>query len=331
MIDLQGRLLALDPSANETLKVVSYFDSLAQAHAGVEAIVRAATVLAGCGAGVTDGTPAGTLRVSATGTATRRQLPADGEWPTKAIDGQHDSRVWLERVGPQHVNDEMVLERLALSISIAQYRPASSVAPSAMEVLIDKNATDDERLLAATRLRLDTGQAHRVVAAPAALDTNSPETSAIVWTSSGMVRATLGVTVLPSRGGVGLSQSIVTLPNSLASAVTALQLTDHVQPILWADELGSLLMLAGQTPIGADAERLYNLVTGHRWAEETMAALGRHSSVRNAAEALGVHHSTLQARIETLNADLQFDVVPQAGRTRMLLALSIYRLANAKF
>ena len=40
MQDLLGRLTALDPDASETLKVVSYFDTLIARAVGVESMLR---------------------------------------------------------------------------------------------------------------------------------------------------------------------------------------------------------------------------------------------------------------------------------------------------
>lgn len=44
MRDLVGRLSALDPDAGAAVQVIAYFDCLVETRAGLEAIVRGATV-----------------------------------------------------------------------------------------------------------------------------------------------------------------------------------------------------------------------------------------------------------------------------------------------
>lgn len=51
MQELLGRLTALDPEASESLKVVSYFDTLVTAGAGLDALLRGAAALSGVVAG----------------------------------------------------------------------------------------------------------------------------------------------------------------------------------------------------------------------------------------------------------------------------------------
>ncbi|MGH3706382.1 MAG: hypothetical protein ACRDT9_17225, partial [Agromyces sp.] len=51
MQELVGRLTALDPEASDTLKVVSYFDTLVAGSVGIETLLRGAAVLTGTTAG----------------------------------------------------------------------------------------------------------------------------------------------------------------------------------------------------------------------------------------------------------------------------------------
>ncbi|MCO8277943.1 hypothetical protein M1L60_45965, partial [Actinoplanes sp. TRM 88003] len=54
MKDLAVRLAALDPDAGAALRVIAYFDRLAETRAGLQTIVRGAAVLAGCPARLVD-------------------------------------------------------------------------------------------------------------------------------------------------------------------------------------------------------------------------------------------------------------------------------------
>nr|WP_240897424.1 helix-turn-helix domain-containing protein [Kineococcus vitellinus] len=145
------RLAALDPEAGAALRVVSYFDELAAAHAGVHAIVRGAAVLTGHPAGLVDTRRHLRVRVDAEGTtrpdttahpapstgadadadadaeakakagrgaaeapgpaAACAPTPADPAWLSAPVD--QGATLWLERTGTARVVDAVVLERAA--------------------------------------------------------------------------------------------------------------------------------------------------------------------------------------------------------------------------
>jgi len=62
------------------------------------------------------------------------------------------------------------------------------------------------------------------------------------------------------------------------------------------------------------------------WALATLDALAGNLSLRQAAAALPVHHSTLQARVGQLEAVVGFPLTSAAGRNRLYLALVLRRL-----
>ncbi|MEV7721696.1 PucR family transcriptional regulator, partial [Streptomyces sp. NPDC088184] len=51
MHELVGRITALDPEASETLKVISYFDTLITGGVGLDGLLRGAAALSGTVAG----------------------------------------------------------------------------------------------------------------------------------------------------------------------------------------------------------------------------------------------------------------------------------------
>ncbi|MEV0909840.1 helix-turn-helix domain-containing protein [Streptomyces hokutonensis] len=62
------------------------------------------------------------------------------------------------------------------------------------------------------------------------------------------------------------------------------------------------------------------------WVLRTLMELTLHSSVRPAAAALHIHHSTLQDRLATIEHELGWSVRTPAGRLRVQLALAVRRL-----
>lgn len=62
-----------------------------------------------------------------------------------------------------------------------------------------------------------------------------------------------------------------------------------------------------------------------------MEALLATDSLRAAAAAIGIHHSTLQAQAAKCSTALGFDVRSPQGRLRLALALKLHRLAITRF
>ena len=130
MRKLVGKLSALDPEASETLKIVAYFDKLVDGRVGADGLMRGATILSGVPIGRR---PASSKTVQRFGVDGVELYPGPSEgWPS--VSSADGSTVWLERSGAPHVNDSMVLERLATGLSILSLRFASSTPPPVIEV-----------------------------------------------------------------------------------------------------------------------------------------------------------------------------------------------------
>lgn len=96
MHELVGRITALDPEASETLKVISYFDTLITGGVGLDGLLRGAAALSGTVAGAerrgrtSRRDPEGRLLAGTTGQEPR--------FPVRPCSG---GSVWLERKGPR--------------------------------------------------------------------------------------------------------------------------------------------------------------------------------------------------------------------------------------
>lgn len=336
MQELVGRLTSLDPEASESLKVIAYFDALVDGRASLEVLLRGAAVLGGCAAGFVTGRSV--TGVNPQGTRiTLVDAPAPGRWPEHAVPG--GGRAWIERDGAQHANDEMILERLAIAIGIMLERSAPQAAMrKAVETVIDGSEPAEGRRLAAVRLRLEPASRLVVVAEPTSASPAEGHHTVVV-TPVGPVRARIhhldGDAVTAERAGIGYAVASDGLDRSWASALTALRLTSASQPVLRADDLGGIILLADALGSqGFDHPDLaalrYQLEAAPRLVS-IVEAMVTADSVRAAAVTAGLHHSTMQTHAVDLSSALGFDVRTSTGRTRLSIALSLYRLATNTF
>lgn len=330
MQELVGRLTALDPEASETLKVVAYFDVLVAGGVSLQAMLRGAAVLSGTVAGAFDGRrthrigPDGGLAADDVGSAG----PRPG-WPTRTTG---TGRVWLERDGSPHANDEMVIERLALAVDVVgTSRPGHR--DSSLETALDAARGVEERRVALSRLRLDPARPVRAVAHPlahpVALQTEAAP-STVVATPYGLVRAVvLGRDVeVSGPAGVGVPLRADELPESFRTAALALRLLPEGDAVVDAAALGILLAaVSALEPVAAEQPDVVALARLDARARTVLDELTAAESVRAAAAALGMHHSTLQARHDALTNDLGYDPRSLDGRARFRLARLLLRLA----
>ncbi|MCD2440823.1 LysR family transcriptional regulator [Agromyces sp. SYSU K20354] len=332
MKELVGRLTALDPEASETLKVVSYFDLLVAGGAGVEAILRGAATLTGVPAGARFGD-----RVTRVGADGRRMIGGDpAGWLAHEVGP--DSVAWIERAGERHVNDVMVVERLAIALAITSARRAAS-PEGAVEVAVSSAASAEERGTAIARLRLDGERTLRAVAFRASERVTMTGPNSVVATPRGLARVLIARDIATmtaamqgessTRVGIGLPVTPDRLPESWDSALIALRLSDDREPVVDAADLGAVLLLAAAADAGAalhpDAADLSALDAR---ARATLDALEETGSLRAAAARLGMHHSTIQARVAALAEELGYDPRSPRGRTRYALARALLALSR---
>ena len=335
MHQLVGRLAAVDPQAGESLKVIEFFDTLTTGQAGVPAIVRAGAVLSGAAAGVTlDGR---VLRFDPDGRAL--------SGPTGPVVAGHEvggTSGWLERDGDPHANDAIIVERMTLAATTAHARRRPTTASA--ELLLDEHADADARARAAGALRLPGASVAAVATLPADPDPGCGP-AVIVATRYGVLRASLTVDPPASAThptGVGVAGGWETLPRSWRTAVVALRLTGPQHPLFHARDLGVVLdaalaadAAAPGAPPHPDVAALLSLRDDHARDDRrdlltTMDALVEHGSVRAAAVALGMHHSTLQARLPRALDRLGYDPRSTLGRMRYTAARQLLALRESR-
>nr|WP_281371430.1 helix-turn-helix domain-containing protein [Petropleomorpha daqingensis] len=219
----------------------------------------------------------------------------------------------------------MVLERAAAAVATAldrtRRRAAVADDPAAVEVLLETAVPLSDRLATARRLGL-TG-----------------EVSAVAVHGGGARVAPVGGEVGGVRAGIGPAVPVGELPASWAAARTALRFTaegteaDPGPRVVRAEELGGLLLLADAVRPGGDVppdvRALSAAAAGSPGLLATLDAVATTASLRTAAAALHVHHSTLQERVAAAERALGWDVREPQGRLRLQLALVVRRLLVA--
>ena len=319
MKDLAVRLAALDPDAGAALRVIAYFDRLAEARAGLQTIVRGAAVLAGCPARLVEDDRRLQVRVQPDGSA-GLPVPLDPAWMSAAAGS---ATLWLERPGPPGPVEAMVLERAAAAARAVLERTRShppQADPALIELVLEAGADEPARLRAAARLGYKPTDRVRAVALEDGTAALSPETAEPPT----------------GRAGVGPAGPPAALPESWAAARTALRFTaegteqDPGRRVVHADDLGGLTLLAAAVGPGTepvpDVRALDRAAATAPWMLTTLDAVAETASLRAAATALRVHHSTLQDRLAHTIPVLGWDVREPRGRLRLQLALALRRL-----
>lgn len=339
MQELLGRISALDPQASLGLRVIACFDELIIGNVNTRGLLSAAASLAGCNAGYRQDLPPRSLRISPRGdiVAPHGSVPPPD---SSSISGD-GLTVWIERDGAPHANDAMILERLALAVRVRLGGNRREIdGRRDLGLLLDPAVPVEDRRLAAARINLAPSGRYRVVAAPlfAVWDDHPSGAEDVIATPYGSIHALVVPHDHPPVAarpiGTGTATGVDQLHRSFRTAVVALRLCDpEVTPSVLADDYGGLVGLLADLPPDSDLPDVESLGTimCHAWGSATIDALVRTSSVRQAARAAGVHHSTMQTRIDTIVTELGYDPLDDGiGRTRFGLASLVWRLRNSR-
>ncbi|WP_030442294.1 helix-turn-helix domain-containing protein [Actinoplanes subtropicus] len=321
MKDLAVRLAALDADAGAALRVIAYFDGLVENKAGLQAIVRGAAVLAGCPARLDDRSRRVHVRVDPAGHAAPDPSAADERWMRTPVVPDASATLWLERIGEPGPVEAMILERAAGAARAVLDRTrgrAPAADPALAELIVDASAPAEVRRQAATSMRLSESDRFRAVALPSGPRVLPAETTP----------ETAG------RAGVGPAVGPLDLPASYAAARVALRFAadgtaeDPGPQVVRHEDLGGLALLA-DLPESAempDLRALEHAAAAGPWVLSTLHAFAEASSLRAAATALRLHHSSFQDRITQAEHLLGWPIRDPHGRLRLQLALALRRL-----
>ena len=365
MQGLLMRLYDVDGESERALRVIAYFDQLVRHHADVATVVRAGAALAECPAGIA--VPKGLrARFGSDG----RDLPTeDGPPPGSLVadDGliEAGARVWIEREGDARELDRLILERMTMAAAVvlsSRQRGAALPAagglsdPALLELLLSAGVSDVERARAA---RLAGMPVDGVFTLAAIRSTGSErdivsilrgEWSVPVWgarVEPEVVAVLAPTTMSPERldallpGTDGVVRSGLTVDElapawrRLSASLRMTGLSSSWSRWLHDDDLGCLSLLA---EVDAEVAAHHPDVAGlgrvrARYGPSSFAdldALLTRGSLRQAAAAVHLHHSTLAERIRRYSAELGYDIDSSLGRQRVFVALALWTTAERR-
>lgn len=329
MRELFGRLIDLDPTAGDDLLVIDYFDRLTAAQVGVERLLKEAALLARTTVGLD--TDDRSLCVLASG-STAGAMSSPDTATTKPVGTR--GLVWMDISTSTAPSAEMVLERLALALSIAIETTQVHSTPSAVEILVSTPPPGEPPLArqsALGRLRLETNGIFRAIALPLTEKPPPGMPQSVVDTSRGPLRAVIARAGFEwtGVGGVGTPADGENLHLSWINAMIALRLSDG-KSAFEADRLGSLLTALkaheGTSESRSDVESIRRALD-QRWSLEELQAVSDGLSLRQIAAVAGLHHSTVQSKLMRLESVLGFSPLEPLGRHRLAFGLLLHRVS----
>ena len=350
---LMQRLSALDADAENAVRIITLFDRMVQQRTGLAALVRSAAVFSECTVGATDPSGRVAARADADGRPLEHAKPATAT--SHPVDG--GGEVWLERTAPALPLDDIVLERFAAAVAITRDRQLATLPrlgdPALVELLISGTSGEPERARAIHLIGLAPATRVRVLAV-------AGDTTGFLSRCQGLLGhapvqdlyalvllgADLPASVTGTRVGVGPLVRADEAWRSWHGARIAVRFTadapaldprgPHEPHVVRWDELGGLAALAEYVPTDAIAQipdvGALDRLAAERTGAVTIAALQavcRTESLRLAATALHMHHSSVAARLARAEQVLGFPVRTAPGRSRLLLALALRHLRDA--
>jgi hypothetical protein len=340
---LAARLSHLDSDVEGVIRVVMFYDTLMRRRVDLPALARATAGLAECVAGIRLHSTGRTIRMGPDGReATASSAPAS---TTVAItlDDEEIGTVWLEREGAPGALDDAVLERLAIAVAsvVERYGPARTTMadPALVELVISSTSDDAARNRALRLLGFPADAPIRVVAVRSNVPLEKigglicpgrPVKAAPLTDVGIILAATVDAARLPEgvRAGIGAAGC----PHrSWQDARTALRFTTARRPVIHYDDLGALALLARipepDTRANADVIAIAELAADPEDLR-TLDAYCATGSVRQAADSLHLHHSSVARRLTQIGKNLGIELNEPSGLTRARLALTAWQLLD---
>jgi PucR C-terminal helix-turn-helix domain len=359
------KLASLDSSAERGLRVIEFFDQLVTHHADIDAVARATAVLSGTVVGAVLDDVGEVVVMSPSGDVLASTGPsAHAVVRDIVVDDSVVGRAWLERsmADAQLEWDDLIVERMAQCLSTLSARHASSrrnselgfADPAVLHVLIREDASETETARAARLVGFRVGETVRVLAVHA--DSGIDESLTRVRTHitatlrtrsvAAPLTRTLAVVIVATTemhpvalSGlavcVGPPVRVENCHSSWAMArrgVRFASLGGRWPTSTTTDELGCVAALAdldAATVAGlGDVQAIARVAAGKGGLADLqlLECMGALTSLRDIADALHMHHSSVAYRLGNLSDALGYDVRTQEGRYRARTALTLWQL-----
>ncbi|HSK92040.1 MAG TPA: helix-turn-helix domain-containing protein [Euzebyales bacterium] len=323
-----------------------FYDTLMRRRVDLSALARASAGLAECVTGIRLHSTGRVIRMSADGRHAPTPPPTPPSIATPiTLDEEEIGTVWLERPGLRNALDDLLLDRLAIAAAAVVERHGSArptmADPALVELAISADSDDAAMNRALRLMGFAADLPVRVVAVRSRLPLNQVAglicpTRPVKAAPLADVGVILATTVDPARFPAGVRAGIgaVQRPDrSWREARTALRFTTARQPVVHHDDLGALALLAqvphAATRDNADVAAIARMTgNGNPDDLETLDAYCATGSLRQAADHLHLHHSSVARRLEQIGRALGIELTAPAGLTRARLALTAWRLLD---
>ncbi|MDX2391412.1 helix-turn-helix domain-containing protein [Streptomyces sp. DK15] len=340
------RLSNLDPHVEGAIRVVVFYDTLMRRRVDLAALARASAVFAECVAGIRIHGTGRSIRIAVDGRpASDPPAPASTTAPI-TLDEEEIGTVWLERPGAPGPLDEVLLDRFAIAASAAveRYGPARTTMadPALVELVIGADSDEAARARALRLLGFAADLPVRVVAVRSrepldrigALVCPGRPVKAAALADVGVLLATrVDPTRFPAgvRAGIGAAARP---DRAWRQARTALRYTGPREPVVHHRDLGALALPA-EIPQAAARENTDVAAVARLAAVpedlETLDAYCATGSLRQAADLLHLHHSSVARRLEQIARTLGIELTGTGGHIGLIrarLALTAWRLLD---
>ncbi|MEV6964015.1 hypothetical protein AB0M47_02790 [Hamadaea sp. NPDC051192] len=348
----------IDSAAERALRIIEFYDQLTRHDADIEAVTRATAVMAEATAGAEDDlhdvvcamTPAG-RPAQEIGARTISRPVVHGNTEI--------GRVWLARPegDTERDWDDLIMERMALAVAAAHARrrhpersPVSGPAdPAIVQYLLGGGISEPDASRSARLLGFRPGQQVKVVVvAGADLSDRMSELRAafggfvVLAALSGSTAAVIGSSLPASAalpdGVTGCIGPIVPVERADASWRAAHRglrfaaMSPTWPALIDTADLGCLLALDGLDRDGipglADVRAVASIAAGRRGLEDLdlLDVICASTSLREAATAAHMHHSSINYRANALGEKLGIQLGTAVGRYRARTALIFWRL-----
>ncbi|GIF46371.1 PucR-like helix-turn-helix protein [Asanoa ferruginea] len=335
------RLSQLDTESEGAIRVVMFYDTLMRRRVDLAALARSSAGLAECTAGIRLHSTGRVIRMTPDGRDAPGPPPPPSTTEPITLDDEEIGTVWLERTGPARRLDLVLVDRLAIAAAavVERYGPARTTMadPALVELVISADTDEAARTRALRLLGFATDLPVRVVAVRAEFPLDQigrllcparPVKAATLADVGVVLASTVDSQRIPAgvRAGIGASERP---DRAWREARTALRFTGPREPVIRFADLGALALLAEIPPQAArdnpDVAAIAGLA-GNPEDLDTLDAYCATGSLRQAADLLHLHHSSVARRLDQIGKALRIELTEPAGLTRARLALAAQRL-----